>query len=201
MSTPDKQYVALAGKPTGEIILVDWRQPPGFNHRTVRADGDLALFTIELRDIIPPEGYQDALKVSGVVNANISAGEVHGGSEDVVDVNHSENILLRIQRAVPRGRYVATLKGGSRGIVLAIAEQVGHGKETDYDLGNWSDQSAKRTTLVSLSATTADKSAARVRVLHAHVPVLAASDRWKTSTWMKGWYQHVMAVAKKLKIA
>lgn len=201
MSRPDKQYVALAGKPDGEVWLVDYRMPEGLTHRRLREAGNHDRLRIELGDIRPDATWHDALKISGVVHAFVMCGEVLGGAEDVVDVNHSAHVEVIIERAVPRGRFVSTIKGGSHHIDLRVYEQVGHGKRTDHDLGNWSDQSKAKTIAVTLSSPTADGSASRVRVLYAAKPVLNPAGKWKVCSWMSPFFYPIMSVLKKLKLA
>lgn len=197
MTQPDKQLVAFAGKPTGEIILVDWRQPEGQTHRILRKDGDLTYLTHTLAGVIDGEGYHDALKVSGCVNLQVIAGTVRGGSEDVVDINHSDTCRVSIQEALPTGRYVATIKGGSKNIQLVVAKQIGHGRETDYDLGNWSDQGHERTTNVTIGVWSTNSEPIKVRVLHAHRPETFGC-RFEVSVRYKGVFHWFMDLLKRL---
>lgn len=197
----DRNYVSLAGNPSGELFLTDYRNgAESAAPQLLRSAGDLKLLTLTLGDIKAGPGYADALKVSGAVNVHVVVGELHGGTEDCLDINHSSNVAVMVQRAAPKGRYVATIKG-SQGITLAISEQVGHGAQADIDLGNWSDQSTKKTTGVSLFSKTTDGSAVQVRQLNASKPSLHAECRWKLSAWLSPFFLPVMRLLKSLKLA
>ncbi len=115
-------------------------------------------------------GYSDALKCSRVENLTVMADVVLSGSEDAVDVNNRcLNVTLTAKLWVLRGKLGFTVKGGSRGTTF-IGRVDGRGKETDVDLGNWSDQSHDKTTNTHLNLWRADQSPVRVRVLHADTP-------------------------------
>lgn len=166
----DIDMVAFDGNPNGELIMTDNRS--GSPVTTVlRQAGDLTRGTISVGDIIPPNGWtgQDTLKLSGVENYEIIAGTVKGGSEDVVDSNHSHNVTVRVKNAIPSGRYVSTIKGGSTNIELDVDTQVGHGTEVDYDLGNYSQQSKAKTTHIAIGVR-ASSSQPTLRVGNADKP-------------------------------
>lgn len=191
MSTPDKQFVAIANTQYG-YQLVDYRQPEGFTHRFLTED-EKGPAGIHLGDIYCPDGYQDALKLSGVSGLFVFAGQVKGGSEDVIDVNHCTVCNITIAEAFPQGKYIATIKGGSRNISLSVISQVGHGKEVDYDLGNWSDQSQEKTTGISLFA---QGETATVRAINSDKPNLNSLCSWKYSGWLRGWFPIVQKLLK-----
>lgn len=104
--------------------------------------------------VVPPEfgGFQgvfwpreisDVVKFSGAVGVTvICETRLHGGREDCVDVNNrSRGCAVICERGMmPHGKQVLTWKGESRGFRLE-GEVLGHGTVTDFDCGNWSDQS------------------------------------------------------------
>ena len=197
MGRPDKQYVALATLDDGSVQLVDYRQPEGQTHMIVRKAGDGSRLVLDLGDIIAPLGVHDALKISRVTNAEIVANRVVGGSEDVVDITWSKDVFVVINRAEVHGKYLATIKGGCNGVRLDVAEQVGHGGEADYDLGNWFDYNKAKTTnviLVSYANETAS-----VRVLNADKP--SCSGNFKVNIpWWRPLYKTFYPILKKIGI-
>ena len=197
--TPDKNYVSVAGTEHG-IQIVDYRQPEGFTHRFLTGN-ELLVKTVELGDIFTPLGWADALKVSGVKDFIVMAAIVEGGYEDVVDINHCDNVVVQVAEARPRGLYVATIKGGSTGISLSVWNQNGHGSETDYDIGNWSDQSQEPTKNVSLLAHVAGGGSARVRAINADKPHMNQLCAWEYNGWLRGWFPWVQRIGKLLGIA
>lgn len=169
----DRQLVAFAGEPNGKITLVDWRQPPGQNHRVIRNEGNFTPITESVGDIdADPTQWEDALKVSGCVNLTVNAGVVQGGSEDVLDVMRSKHVQVFIEDAHPRGKYVSTQKGESHDITLTIQRQHGHGTEVDHDYGNRADRENGNTTDCKLSVNAAYGAPVIVRVLRATKPSL-----------------------------
>lgn len=216
---PDFPYVALAQQPDGSVILVDWRKPPGETHRTVREAGSLARLEIDLGDIDCHAGigdiyknpqakeagataWSEALKVSRVGNASIAAGVCVGGYEDVIDATDCGEVLVRITKGYVNGKYFSTIKGGTDGFQLQVGTQVGHGKETDHDLGNWYDYNGHKTKRVFLDVETHDGSAAKCRALHADKPQTEAGQRWEiVSPWWAPFFYPVMRVLKALKLA
>jgi len=152
MPRPDRQLVAFAGTPDGQITFIDWRQKPGYNHTVIRAAGDHTPIEWSVGDIdADPALWEDALKVSGCDYLTVHAGVVKGGNEDVLDVNHSRHVVVNIEDAYPRGKYVSTQKGASDDITVNVRRQHGHGKEVDYDYGNHSDQGDGYTTNCKLN--------------------------------------------------
>lgn len=177
--TPDRQLVAFAGKPDGSIELVDNRQPPGHTNQMLRQAGNYAPISHDVGDIRFPNGeWSDALKVSGCINLSVRAGVVEGGTEDVLDVNHSQKCAVSIEEAYPRGKYVLTCKGASQDITVTVRRQHGHGKEVDYDLGNHSDQGNGTTRNTGISANAFGEQIS-VRVLRSDKPRLDGGPfRW-----------------------
>lgn len=150
MSAPDKNFHSIAGETVGQRYV-----------------GSL---------VPPDDSYADTLKLSRARDGAITADLVVGGREDCVDVNNlSERVFIHAQRWEPRGKYVATIKGGSSTISLS-GEIHGHGSEVDVDLGNWSDQSSEITRNTKLNLTTADGSPITVRLLLAERPRLLNAD-------------------------
>lgn len=200
---PDLNYVSLSGQPDGELWLVDYRRPPAETIHLLRNKGDLTPLTYRAGDIKAPQGkgWTDALKLSGAVNLTVAVDELEGGYEDCVDINHSHNVAVEVQRATPHGKFVLTCKGGSTDVKLSIAEQHGHGTETDLDLGNWADQWSAKTGPVSLYSKTTDGSAVRVRRLNAEHPELSHDCRWELTDWMAPFFLPVMRILKLLRLA
>lgn len=189
MTTPDKNYISIHGDGTGNIYMGD---------RLLFAAGDYSQpREIHLGDIIPPDdSYADALKLSGVVDLQVHADAIWGGYEDCIDINHCRRVALYIHRADAPGKYVATIKGGSDGIELDI-DVVGYrGDETDFDIGNWSDQSMERTKRVWIRAG-GQGFPLRCRVLHGWVPKLWGGQ-WVVNKSMKGWFGFAYGLLKKV---
>ena len=132
-------------------------------------------------NLVPPDdSYSDTLKFGGLSHdGEVEAARIVGGREDCVDMNNVRDIHVRAEVFEPRGRFLATIKGGSVGCQLS-GTVVGHGTETDVDLGNWSDQSRKITRGTRLCLLSADGSPIRVRVLLSEWPVIlnAAQQRY-----------------------
>lgn len=197
----DKQYVAIATLPTGEVQLVDYRAPEGQTHTILRKAGDYTRITISLGDIIATLGYQDALKVSRVVNADIYVGMVLGGSEDVVDITDSHDVVVSIVEAAPLGKYLATIKGGCSNVEVFIQKRTGHGKEVDIDLGNWFDFNRRKTTNIKLSCPNGNGETT-CRILDADDPKVAPNQSWKVyKPWWRSLYLTFYPILKKLGLA
>lgn len=201
-SHKDKQYVAIATIDDGSVWLVDYRMPEGMTHRKVREAGDTSTLFLELGDILTPKGWHDALKISRVSNAVITVGAVMGGEEDVVDITWSKNVKVNIAKAVVKGRYLATIKGGCDGVQVIVDQQVGHGKYADFDLGNWFDFTSAKTVRTILGSVMVDGSQVRCRVLNADKPNVIPNQKWKIDVpWWRPFFWPVMKIAKKLKLA
>lgn len=140
----------------------------------------------------------EALKItSQATDIEVRGKRILGGAEDCLDLNdRCRDIDVHFDEWAARGKYVVTCKGGCRGIRLS-GTITSHGAETDVDLGNHSDQSAERTTAVRLNLATNDGSAVRVRVLHAHQPVIEnPSQRYEIDVAKKGWFGHIWPILK-----
>lgn len=183
----DKNFYNISGDDTGNVWVNDtqvfWASQPGMRELTVP---DL---------IVPDEGFSDALKVSGIRRLIIRCGKIDARHciEDAIDINHSEAVEIHVEELHAAKRYCTTTKGASLGIKIVVKQQIGHGKETDHDLGNKSDQGKGRTRQVALDITTADRSVVAVRVMHAHRPELLnkATQRYKVNGWLKGWISYL----------
>lgn len=120
----------------------------------------------------PDNSYADTLKFSKATTVLVDNCDITGGYEDVIDMNrYCGGIEIRNCRLFSKGEYCATIKGGSKNIVLRDVVIDNHGKTYDIDLGNWSDQSKEKTTDVELiNVTSLDGSPVTVRVLNADKP-------------------------------
>ncbi len=195
----DKQYVSIAGLPGGETWLVDYRKPEGQTHTLLRPKDDWTPIHINLGGIYTPEGYQDGLKVSGAQFVDIATDYIVGGTEDCVDINHSHSITLTTRTFTPKGRYVATIKGGSSNISIKFDDIASKPKYVDFDLGNWSDQSKDRTGGVTITANQPQSRQYTARQLHAHRPTL--NGNFKLDSWKSPYFYTVYSALKKLGLA
>lgn len=124
-------------------------------------------------DIIPEGEISDSVKLtSRLTEFTASFGQVVGGKEDCLDVNNqSENIDVRASLWVPKGKYLATIKGGSRNIKIS-GNVIGHGSEVDIDIGNISDQCIEPTGPVFLSLNHITGDVITVRVINGTKPII-----------------------------
>jgi hypothetical protein len=154
--------------------------------------------------IVADKNIADALKLSNCHDIQIAADLIVGGYEDCIDINRGRDIYVRITQAQPQGKFVATIKGGAENVLLQIDRLIGHGTETDIDIGNWSDQEPHaRTKFVYLNITTSDGSPVRVRILHGWTPILinSAHQKYIISTRYKGCFNWVYSILKRWKLA
>lgn len=119
-------------------------------------------------DVIDGTGYAEGLKITSQArNITVYANKIIGGYEDCVDVNNRcQNITVIAGSFVPRGTYLATIKGGSRniklkGLVKKSADVV------EVDGGNHSEQSREVTSDISLDLNFEDGRPIRIRSLNA----------------------------------
>lgn len=199
MSKPDQNFISIT--PDGDQVLVN-----GFV--TPATPDQFGIRHIYLDQLLPPDGTADTLKITGgISNLHVHVNRIHGGSEDCLDVNNKcRDVIVGDEKTVwvPRGKYVATIKGGSHRVeVRGIL--VGHGKEVSVDLGNWSDQSNDRTEGVYINLKTDDGSAISYRRLNATSPRLRASQRFVQKQVLPGslrrFFVWVFQQLKKLKLA
>lgn len=193
----DRPYVALATLPNGDVQLVDYRQPPGQTHRILRYSYQSFRLKVALGDILTPAEYNEGFKSSRIRDAEIHLGRVLGGAEDVFDLTDNHEVLLKVGEAVPRGQYVGTIKGASSHVVISVEKQIGHGKTTDYDLGNWYDYNRGKTTEIALVVAVEDGSPARSRVLNASKPAVSPVQPWKIEIpWWRPFFMPAMRIVK-----
>ncbi|MBL9187932.1 MAG: hypothetical protein JNK23_10665 [Opitutaceae bacterium] len=155
-------------------------------------------------DLTPSAEIADTLKVTDCAGGRIVAGHIIGGREDCIDVNnHCEGIVIEAAVLEPRGKYIATIKGGSRHITLRCPCVIGHGTETDIDLGNISDQSDEVTgpTLLDCQHQLGPLEPIRVRVLGATRPILLNPiQRYEITVVVPGFFRSwFLKAAKQLK--
>lgn len=142
---------------------------------------------IDFGDLVPVGEYSDTLKFSRVSNLVVNVDRIVGSKEDCIDVNNlCQNITVNVNKLEPKGKFAATIKGGSENINLVINRLYGHGTEMDFDFGNRSEQSTLRTKNCSVFVGKAEGKV-NVRVLHAWKPKLTGPVQYKLNTWMRGW--------------
>lgn len=124
--------------------------------------------------IVPGPEISDTLKFStGLTSFYGRFPSVTSGTEDCIDVNNQCRVVnIVVDKLVFRGTMGVTIKGGSKDIRITAYDCEGHGKETDVDIGNWSDQSSEPTTGVMLDICRSDGEAVRVRVINGETPML-----------------------------
>lgn len=196
----DNNLVSISGKPDGELWLVDFRNPEGHTNTLIRPKGDTSWVTIDLGRVFALGDTSDAIKVSGAYNAVILAEIAVGGSEDVIDINHSHDIVVKIDDAKPQGRYLATIKGGSKNIKIHVERQVGHGKYEDFDLGNWSNQNNDKVRNVEICSNAGDGTAIKIRCLNAEKPKLTCFGNYRLTQYPSCLFVGAMKIAKFLHI-
>ncbi len=126
----------------------------------------------DIEELGTPLLHSDSLKLSKATEVTVKSCSITGGSEDCIDMNrYCSDILISDCILKPRGKYGITIKGGTSQVRLKNVLFTAHGKETDIDLGNWSDQSAELVTDVVLdNITSLDGKPVKVRVLWAQKP-------------------------------
>lgn len=179
MATPDKNLLSFAS-----------RRPLG-----VQFVGDL--------EAIPP-GTSDTLKITDCSDGEVRARKVFGGREDCVDVNNKcSNIFILAELFVPKGKYLATIKGGSSNITLQ-GDVSGHGSEVDIDIGNVSDQSDNLTGPVKLCLRHIAGDSITVRCLGGARPLILNPDVqqykivFEVPGFWKSWFLKGYKLLKKL---
>ena len=151
----DKNYYSIADQ--SDVIIGD----------TIFPNGD-----------VNPLEYSDIVKLSYATNITIKGCTIHGGKEDCIDMNrYCDNILVEDTYLESNGSYCMTIKGGTKNVVIKNVTITNHGRETDIDLGNWSDQSSELTTKITLeNVCSEDGSPVRVRVLWADKPTVIGGN-------------------------
>lgn len=217
---PDFPYVALAGKPDGSVLLVDWRREPGDTHIELRPAGQFHTIEYDLGNIDAMSGrgdvvknpqaveagakfWTEAIKLSRLWSVRVYAGVVYDDpqGEDIIDSTDCEDVMASIARGYVRGRYFSTTKGGCRKFALHVGTQHGHGTQTDHDVGNWYDYSRRKTTETTFDVVMLGNDRPRSRVLHADRPKYVGGPWDVNVPWWRPAFYPAMTVAKKLKIA
>ena len=142
-------------------------------------------------------GWSDALKItSQCTNFTYNGQTIYGGHEDCVDINNRCKSIRVSAVFWPQGKYVATIKGGTRGVNLT-GSVYGNGSEVDVDLGNWSDQSQETTRQVHLNLKPMSGKPIKVRVLKAETPTFEEGSGPYEFAWPKpnAWYHDLVVWA------
>ncbi len=135
MGAPDKNFLSYAAGTVGTLDLSGKLMPPA--------------------SFVP---WADTLKFSAATDADIKADFILGGYEDCMDANNGASRLkVYVKKWYSGGGQVCTLKGGLDDIELGGSIEV-HGKNTDIELDNYSDQNHSPCKNVRLNFTTADGS-------------------------------------------
>lgn len=141
--------------------------------------------------------YADSLKFSNVRNVTVYLDEVIGSAEDAVDINNRcRDLIVCISRVVTQGRYCATIKGQSDRVALIIGVLQGRGSESDFDLGNHSDQAKGRTKNVKIHVAVASHRP-DVTIKHAWDPALSGVG-FDVDDSLQGWFAHVWRFFKRI---
>lgn len=125
----------------------------------------------------PPEAYSDVLKFSHASNGRVENVIVDGHAvqkENAIDMNREcANVGFKGLQLISGKQNAITVKGGCSNITFQDTEIVpGHG-HCDVELGNWSDQSKKRTTGITLqNVWRSDNEPIRLRVGNADYPTV-----------------------------
>lgn len=195
----DTSAVAFVGDGRGRVELKVGDEP------------SVLLFTADqpgIREYFHPKaiantGMKEALKFSGVARLRVNLSKVDGhlAKEDAIDINHCTDLEVSVVELYAGQTYCGTIKGGSERIALNILHQFGHGKETDWDYGNFSDQGNRKTTGCKLTVSDVDAGQVQVRVITADKPELfgAAGLAAHVSTVLSGgWFYPVFNFLKDL---
>ena len=183
----DNNYLSFAGDAAGNI----YRQLGGSPAELIFTADQPGMREWHEPEIVAPGGTADALKLSGVVRFRLHVGLLDGrnAAEDAVDINHCRDVELVVRDLFPGAKYCGTIKGASNGILINVEKQFGHGGETDWDYGNFSDQGNGKTTGCELASATQDGSAVRVRVLTADRPrLIDRGTPYKVDERAQGWF-------------
>lgn len=138
---------------------------------------DSALPNPKTGEVSNPAEIDDVLKLSHAQSVEVKRCLVEGHGvqrENAVDMNREcFGVQISDTTLVSGLQNAVTIKGGCDNIILERVQIVpGHG-HCDVELGNWSDQSKKRTTRVVLdSVTRTDGEPIRLRVGNADYPVI-----------------------------
>lgn len=195
---PDKNLFSFTGDEKGNIWLngdiLFWDKD---------YNGDTREYTLDFRDIDVADDIADTLKFSGARDLTVFVqGNVPGGYEDCIDVNnHCKNLTVIAEGLIPRGRYCATIKGGSANIKI-VGNLLSHGEATDVALGEHSDQSMLPTVGVSLGITSIDGSKVDYWQFNANNPSFLDgtgpyNQEIKIPSWFRGTFARIYRWLKK----
>lgn len=147
-------------------------------------DGQLVVWSDKA--IFPGPEISDTLKFTGRLRDFTGHfGLVEGGQEDCVDVNnHCRGLRVSAELWRPRGKYLATIKGGSKFITLA-GNVDGHGSEVDVDIGNLSDQSDDPTGPVYLDLKHVRGEPITVRIINGARPIVLNPGQQKYTVTLR----------------
>ena len=163
----DKNLFSITGDSLGSVWV---------NDRLVFTPADDGMREVRIGNLVAQAGQDisDVLKLSGLqrVRVIVDLIDARFALEDAIDINHCQQCEVIVSDLWAAKKYCGTVKGVSDGIRIVVARQHTHGGETDWDLGNFSDQGNGRTTAVRLHINTVDRTEVRVRVLSAEKPVL-----------------------------
>lgn len=209
----DRNRLSITGTPNGNIWVNDALvfTPSGIADSAVVVRdrfGIQSKISGEMRELHIPSvvahaGDSDAVKLSGCVRLRLIIGTIDGraAAEDAIDINNRcAQVEALIGQLWPGQTYCGTIKGASRGIHLSVLKQHGHGRATDWDYGNFSDQGNDPTTACTLEVETADQSPVKVRLLSAD-PVQYLNpevQQYDTSRLNGGWFYPLYNLLKDL---
>lgn len=139
----------------------------------------------------------DVLKItSRAKDITVRGKKIIGGKEDCLDVNnHAEDIFVHFDEWQSGGRYVCTIKGGSKRIKLS-GKITKHGKFTDVAIGEFSNQGNDPTGPVEL-AMTAD-GPVKVFLANGPDPIFVNGNTQDYDVWDVRWAWPVYLWIKKL---
>lgn len=85
-----------------------------------------------------PSEWNDTMKVWRCKGCTFDRFDVLGSTEDCLDVGQdTQQCLFDSFTVTPTGQYVVTCKGGSNGNIFRGWRLRGHGKDVDFEFGNW----------------------------------------------------------------
>lgn len=201
----DRNLVSLAGDGSGVVWLKRLNEPA----ELLFAADVPGTREVRLGDLRKPAGVKisDLLKLSGITRLRVIVDRLDGTGcdEDAVDVNHCADCEIIAETLWPAAKYCGTIKGASKGIRIVVATMHGHGGETDFDFGGFSDQGNGKTTGCALHVDMFDHSAVKVRALSADVPTLENTgsnyphpQKYEVTRLNQGWFYPVFNFLKDL---
>jgi len=110
---------------------------PDKNFNSSESFRDTRFTGVELRPA-DPSAWNDTMKVWKCWLCTFDRFDVLGAREDCVDVSQQTNDCVFDEFVVePTGQYVVTCKGGSNDNVFRKWILCGHGRDVDFEFGNW----------------------------------------------------------------